>query len=723
MNPITAVVKGTSQSITQAGKAVEAHVNSAIPKPSEAVYNLGMGIGPLLRNIANATDKPANNSQQTNKSNAALTSKKEMATLSGQFNTMINVLKDIRNIGMTQLRSDQQRLLEARRQMFLTKEANEEKGSLLRGNVASVGGKDEGGSLLSKLPDIAKIGLGGAALSLIWKFLLPDDMKEELKSKAVEFVIGKPGSKLLDENNNSLLGMIAKTVVTGLKEAPIETGIAALATAYLTGLLGVTMAIFKGGAFLTKVLAGKSVTPPIATTVPAAGAAAAKNPAVAGAGAVGPSPSSVQQAGSKTTPAGNMRPIDRVRMQQEVAANNKATAALEAETKALAAKYPDVAKGMSATAKVGNLLGVAGVGLTGYSSYEDYQEGKNWSGSLKAISAATGAGALAAGLTGIGAPAAAVLGITSLLTGLIGTITSTVEEGSSKPATPSSPASGAPTPSSSQPTSPTQLSSSSSFDERYKEMIGYTESRGNYNENSHRLGYLGKYQMGVLALETLGYLKAGSSKKVSSQGNQNIVLDDPSNWTNGWDKSKFLANQKEQDEAFKRMTQMNLNILKKAGAITAATSESDIAGLLTGAHLGGPGGVLKYLRGEGDASDVNGTSISKYIQYGRNVFQNQGSTYGDFAAAFKEAGRAAKAGTITPTSISGKDSRNAGTIAEITETLSDFMREIQQAPFNMVDQSSKTSVVNNNNDGGPVPAASVVDNIRTEVLGAAFPAR
>jgi len=57
-----------------------------------------------------------------------------------------------------------------------------------------------------------------------------------------------------------------------------------------------------------------------------------------------------------------------------------------------------------------------------------------------------------------------------------------------------------------------------------KDALLFRESSGDYSKVND-IGYAGGFQFGAQALETIGYLKKGSS------GAGNSALDDPSNWT------------------------------------------------------------------------------------------------------------------------------------------------------------------------------------------------
>ena len=140
------------------------------------------------------------------------------------------------------------------------------------------------------------------------------------------------------------------------------------------------------------------------------------------------------------------------------------------------------------------------------------------------------------------------------------------------------------------------------------------ESSGNYRV-VNTIGYVGGYQFGAAALETLGYIKTGASKR----GNR--VLKDPSVWT-GKNGAKslddFLSNSSLQDIAFQENVKFNERVLKNLGVINNQTTEKQKAGLLAVAHLQGAGGARDFARGINKA-DAYGTKSSEYFKLGSSA--------------------------------------------------------------------------------------------------------
>lgn len=62
----------------------------------------------------------------------------------------------------------------------------------------------------------------------------------------------------------------------------------------------------------------------------------------------------------------------------------------------------------------------------------------------------------------------------------------------------------------------------------------------------------------------------------------------------------------------------------------------DMYGLAAGAHLGGPGGVLRVLRGKGNPKDSNGTSVLQYMQEFSGTQDPNNVIYGDLNEYFAQ---------------------------------------------------------------------------------------
>ena len=155
--------------------------------------------------------------------------------------------------------------------------------------------------------------------------------------------------------------------------------------------------------------------------------------------------------------------------------------------------------------------------------------------------------------------------------------------------------------------------------------IGQRESSGNY-QAVNQFGYVGKYQMGLAALEDAGYVKKGTFAQAKAAGydfrNINNVLDNPNVWTgkNGaTGKQSFLQNEAAQEAAMETYTDRNVSTLKRIGVIDDNTPQDQVAGYVMAAHLKGPGDVKKWARDGGTFADGNGTTIDTYYNIGRSA--------------------------------------------------------------------------------------------------------
>tara|TARA_R110002153_G_scaffold67741_1_gene180275 strand:+ start:824 stop:4405 length:3582 start_codon:yes stop_codon:yes gene_type:complete len=136
------------------------------------------------------------------------------------------------------------------------------------------------------------------------------------------------------------------------------------------------------------------------------------------------------------------------------------------------------------------------------------------------------------------------------------------------------------------------------------------ESSGNYQAINSG-GYAGGYQMGAMALETLGYLKEGSSLK------GNLSMQNPANWTGKNNINNFkdyLSNTNLQDQIFLENYNYNVNAMTKNGLINADSPQEDIRGYGLAAHLLGANGA-KNLQSE----DANGVKGQEYFDLGQSI--------------------------------------------------------------------------------------------------------
>ena len=142
----------------------------------------------------------------------------------------------------------------------------------------------------------------------------------------------------------------------------------------------------------------------------------------------------------------------------------------------------------------------------------------------------------------------------------------------------------------------------------YAAKIGQRESSNNYKA-VNSIGYIGKYQLGAMALEDIGLVKPGTGKK----GNR--ALDNDENWVGGLSKEKFLNSPEVQEQAMLAYTKKNMGYLRSKGVITGSESKEQIAGLLAAAHLTGWSGAKALKMGE-VKEDAYGSKSSEYYNIG-----------------------------------------------------------------------------------------------------------
>lgn len=114
----------------------------------------------------------------------------------------------------------------------------------------------------------------------------------------------------------------------------------------------------------------------------------------------------------------------------------------------------------------------------------------------------------------------------------------------------------------------------------------------------NRFGYIGYYQFGNAALQTIGYGHITTKK---------------------FRKNPNIFSPKLQHKAVKKLLQYNSRILKSYYRYIGHTINGIYiteSGLLAAAHLGGAGHVMEFLNdnGKSDFADGNGTKISKYLK-------------------------------------------------------------------------------------------------------------
>lgn len=719
MNPLLAVVKGISKTTEDAAKSVRRRaVESVMPNPSMA-YNLGMGIGPMLQAIVTEIKKKDGKKDEgaAEKANVekqvALESKKQTKLLSTQLSSMVTILKDIKNIGLVQLRNEQLKAFESRKQQYTSKIQQ-----ILGGKETEQGptekkgifGGSFGGSMLSSLgevlPSLLKLLVGGGAMYALWEYVFDEKTRNTIK----EFVFGK------DIGGKSITELVTERIIGAWKasfdENPLTTivgtGIAAWATGLL-GVLGVAGKIAWGGGKLVynigafvgnKAFSQTPSTIPTNTTAPP------------------PSGSIPTNQPSSTLPAKTTR--------TSVIIDPKTGKGFEIQEGGPTSKLPspsatptgEVAKATSMWAKAGETiakagsvvskaLGVVGTGFSAVAAADEYKQGKNWSAGLYAASALFGTGALATGLSGVLAPAAPVLGGLSLVTGTLAAITSYFEKGNTSQAKGPQPAA-----------TDTSAVANAPAMEYKKGWTGDLSQQDAMKLIQAKFGSAGYNSAGIWAA-------IANAARESSLG-QNMHTDSPKE--DSW--GLFQMNRKggmgagytsEQllDPAFN--TDLLINGLKQAeqGAwgeykkgvamrFRNAQSKEEAAEALR-EFLHGRATAEQKLEGQQRQAKVNQMIESgKFgklpdLVTGANQFAGTPSQYMPGTSQ------------ISSTNVEGSDARNATMLSEITNAVNDLMKAMTGG-MTIVDQSNKsTNVSSSTSVGGGVPA-QVNDTIKQKIL-------
>lgn len=153
-----------------------------------------------------------------------------------------------------------------------------------------------------------------------------------------------------------------------------------------------------------------------------------------------------------------------------------------------------------------------------------------------------------------------------------------------------------------------------SYDD-FLDALGQRESSGDYTV-VNRLGYLGKYQFGELALIDAGYYtRDGTSTNDWRAGF----------WTGkgGIDsRAEFLGTPAAQEAAIRDYMELQWSYVRSVWTYEGQVLNGlkiTVSGMLAGAHLVGNGNLAKFLRSGGDdvARDANGVAVSDYVaQFG-----------------------------------------------------------------------------------------------------------
>jgi hypothetical protein len=163
--------------------------------------------------------------------------------------------------------------------------------------------------------------------------------------------------------------------------------------------------------------------------------------------------------------------------------------------------------------------------------------------------------------------------------------------------------------------------------EDFLRALGYRESSGRYNIEN-RYGYLGKYQMGEMALKDAGYYKGDSTPR------KNDWIGEWTGKDGVWSKEDFLNNPQAQENAIREYHRKvwkyikALGLDKYVGRVIGGVLITE-SGLLGGAHLVGVMNLKRFLNSNGQIipKDGNNVPITHYIELlnGYNISEITGS--------------------------------------------------------------------------------------------------
>lgn len=142
--------------------------------------------------------------------------------------------------------------------------------------------------------------------------------------------------------------------------------------------------------------------------------------------------------------------------------------------------------------------------------------------------------------------------------------------------------------------------------------IAWSESRGDYTKIEEN-GYVGKYQFSYDNLVELGYVKEGLPPTIET-------INNPNNWVskdNLNNLDEFLAAKELQEQAMLNLVKANYATLQATGAIVKSSSKEQIAGLLSVAHLAGPGGATTWWKTGKYNFGGNGYTAADYYNRGK----------------------------------------------------------------------------------------------------------
>ena len=152
--------------------------------------------------------------------------------------------------------------------------------------------------------------------------------------------------------------------------------------------------------------------------------------------------------------------------------------------------------------------------------------------------------------------------------------------------------------------------------------LAMAESSGNISAVNDR-GYVGKYQFGAAALETVGYLKQGTWKNRGKKGNASLMANS-NNWIGGTDAAgnkrpsslaEYISNEKMQDRGMYKLSQINrATLIKELGKdVWEGLTKHERAFMIGGSHLSGATSMAgQFKSGSFDTTDAYGTTSAHH---------------------------------------------------------------------------------------------------------------
>lgn len=737
-NPLTAVARGAANTVGAGARRAAENVAATIPNPAKMAYNIGLGIGPLIQNIVKemkdkdkkSGDNVVKKLEETKKSQEKGQGKvsTEMGKMTAQLSMSNALLKEIRNLQIKQLASAQKQaggIGGTTNRMIRQSDARVEAASVA--SIAAPKGTNSDDSGASGIKTLLGLGLGAVALTEVWK-MLPDDMKNDVKKGASSMVSGA-----------------ADMWLSALKESPALTLLGTYMLTKMTGLFDLAFGTAKAGIAAGKVI-GRTpeMVNDLANKIQPAGAAPGVGNALRRYAGM------EERLGGKTVTELAKEYKELAKYTDKVYASEVFTGKYgEKGLEAIKAATTDI-EAVSGLAKASGVLKtvsrvaapLAIAGDVGYGAYDYYNAGQEEKkGNISAEEAAkrrggavgrTG-GSLAGGAAGawsgsnIGAGVGAVIGGgIGLMFGGIGAVPGAAYGamagrflgggiGGYYGATAGGDAGryvgeGVATTFSDQPTVAGTGTSAKSpliggdFDyEKYIKLAGQNESGNNYG-NDNRVGFLGRYQFGSSALETLGILKSGSTAAFGDKGAGAAVYH-PEAWNNGLSRDAFLSNSQLQDELMSKFTEANARALRKSGVITDGMKGEDIASRLYAAHHGGAGGANKFFREGRDTADFANPNSTVATSANKMLAQYSGN-----AAATTPYTQVASGpnSNITASSLSSQSAMMASSLADAQTS----WNAMSKAMFGSEIKIDMSKEINNilGSGAGQTPMAGLMTN-------------